>query len=65
MAICIKCYCIYSDKRHNLGYKTCLECGDKEAQKEADRKSNYIAPLFNKGGYQYIGNLENIKIINN
>ena len=49
MAICIKCYDNYPDKRLSLGYRTCIVCGDKEANKEAIRKSTCIAPLFNKG----------------
>ena len=32
MAICIECEEKYSDKRLALGYRTCLECGDKSAR---------------------------------
>ena len=63
MATCIQCYSVYPDKRLSLGYKTCIVCGDKEACKEVIRKSKCIAPLFNKGGYQYIGNINNAKYI--
>ena len=63
MATCIVCYEKYSDKRKNLGYKTCLNCGDKEARKEALRKSKCIAPLFNKGAYQFIGSIKEAKSI--
>mgnify|MGYP001253133077 CR=1 FL=1 len=31
------------------------------AQKESDRRSKCTAPLFNKGAYQYVGNLEDAK----
>ena len=34
-----------------------------EANKEAIRKSTCIAPLFNKGAYQYIGDASNVKYI--
>tara|TARA_B100000287_G_C20501256_1_gene729209 strand:- start:229 stop:474 length:246 start_codon:yes stop_codon:yes gene_type:complete len=32
MATCIKCEENYSDRRLALGYATCLECGEAEAQ---------------------------------
>ena len=32
MAICISCEEDYSDKRLALGYRTCLDCGEAEAQ---------------------------------
>ena len=32
MAICISCEEEYNDKRLALGYRTCLECGENEAQ---------------------------------
>ena len=63
MAICIECYSEYPEKRKHIGYKTCIVCGDKEASKEAIRKSKCIAPLFNKGAYQYIGNIKEAKYI--
>lgn len=63
MAICIKCFNDYPVKRLNLGYKTCIDCGDKEAKKEAIRKSKCTAPLFNKGAYQYIGDINDVKYI--
>tara|TARA_S200000501_G_C20815152_1_gene740207 strand:+ start:963 stop:1160 length:198 start_codon:yes stop_codon:yes gene_type:complete len=63
MAVCIKCYNSYPDKRLSLGYRTCIVCGDKEANKEVIRKSTCIAPLFNKGAYQYIGDVSNAKYI--
>ena len=63
MAICIECYSEYPEKRKNIGYETCIVCGDKKASKEAIRKSKCIAPLFNKGAYQYIGNIKEEKYI--
>jgi hypothetical protein len=32
MSICITCEEDYSDKRHALGYATCLSCGETEAR---------------------------------
>tara|TARA_B100000927_G_scaffold286633_1_gene278428 strand:+ start:1756 stop:1953 length:198 start_codon:yes stop_codon:yes gene_type:complete len=63
MAICVKCYLEYPEKRKRIGYKTCIVCGDKEATKEAIRKSKCTAPLFNKGAYQYVGNINVVKDI--
>lgn len=63
MAICISCRSDYPEKRKLLGYDTCIVCGDKFAQKESIRKSKCVAPLFNKGAYQYIGNVEEAKFI--
>lgn len=63
MAICTVCHSEYPDKRKNLGYRTCISCGDKEAKEEAIRKSKCTAPLFNKGAYQYIGSMSVVKHI--
>ena len=63
MANCITCYNNFPNKRYQLGYRTCINCGDKEASKEAYRKSKCIAPLFNKGAYQYLGSIEEAKYI--
>lgn len=41
-------------KRAALGIDTCLECGEIEAQAEAERRKSQVAPLYNKGAYQYI-----------
>lgn len=61
--ICIKCDMEYSIKRYNLGYKTCLDCGELDAEKIANQKSKQTAPLFNKGSYQYISSLSQAKYI--
>ena len=54
IAECIKCGEEYSAKRLELGYPTCLECGERQATKEADRKSRCFAPAYNKGAYMYV-----------
>ncbi len=63
MVYCINCSNEFPLKRKKLGYNTCIDCGDKIAHKEAIRKSKCTAPLFNKGAYQYIGNIEVVKYI--
>ena len=61
MANCTECLSKFPDKRKTLGYTTCISCGDKKASEEIKRKSKCTAPLFNKGAYQYIGNLSEVK----
>jgi len=63
MAICLNCENQYPNKRKSLGYDICINCGDKAASDEITRKSKCIAPLFNKGAYQYIGNIKEVKHI--
>lgn len=47
MAICRECEEEYSDRRAQLGYTVCLECGE-------DKRSFTLAPAYNKGAYQLI-----------
>lgn len=61
MPYCNSCGSNFPVKRKKLGYNTCIDCGDKEARKEALRKSKCVAPLFNKGAYQFISNIKEAK----
>jgi DNA-directed RNA polymerase subunit RPC12/RpoP len=61
MAICSVCGSEYSDKRKNLGYDSCLKCGDRIAYRDIQAKYRRTAPLYNKGGYQYITNGDSLK----
>ena len=54
MAICIECEEQYSDRRKALGYDTCLDCGEDQAQQMLARKQRCIAPAYNKGAYMYV-----------
>ena len=63
MIHCNVCGENYPVKRKELGYSTCINCGDKFARKEAIRKSKCVAPLFNKGAYQFIGNISEAKTL--
>lgn len=60
---CWDCGVEFNPKRLRLGYEYCLECGDGYAAKETIRKSKCVAPAFNKGAYQYVGSLEDAKLI--
>jgi hypothetical protein len=63
MATCNECLTNYSDNRLALGYTTCLACGETNAKSEKKRKAKCIAPVYNKGAYQYIATKEQAKDI--
>jgi len=49
IAICVECWDEYSARRKELGYKTCLDCGEANARTEVARKAKCMAPAYNKG----------------
>jgi len=51
---CVKCGGEVSEKRFEVGYNTCLKCGEAIAQLEIKRKSRQVAVAYNKGPYTYI-----------
>lgn len=63
MPYCVICDEEFSQKRKDIGYDTCLKCGDKEASREKSRKSKCVAPAYNKGAYQYITSKDCVKNI--
>ena len=60
-AICHFCGEEYNKKRYDLGYLSCLDCGQVHAQKEKDYKAKCVAPYTNKGAYMLITNKEAVK----
>ena len=58
-------YCKCGDEieieRYNLGYRTCLHCGELLAKREIARKKECVAPAYNKGAYQYIYSIDMAK----
>ena len=54
MAECYKCDEEFPEGRKQLGYNTCLECGEEEARKETLFKASCTAPAYNKGCYMYV-----------
>jgi hypothetical protein len=46
------CGATYPVKRHEMGYRSCLSCGEAAAQKIATKLRQISAPLYNKGAYQ-------------
>ena len=53
---CIECGEGFHPRRRQLGYYTCLECGDKEATQQILHKARCTAPAYNKGAYMYVTN---------
>jgi hypothetical protein len=58
-----ECRCgeFISPQRLKAGYFVCLTCGEERAEKEKQRKARSIVPAYNKGGYTYITNKEDLK----
>jgi len=61
MSRCIKCSNKFNKKRAELGYRTCLGCGDVVAIRETLRKCRSVAPAFNKGAYTYVYSADQVK----
>lgn len=60
MVNCVNCGHEYSAARLDIGYRTCLTCGDKTASKQTQEKASRCMPAFNKGGYQYVQDVKTI-----
>ena len=60
-AVCRYCGEDYPRKRLDLGYLSCLDCGQKHAEAEKAYKAKCTAPAYNKGAYMYIGSAEAVK----
>jgi ribosomal protein L37AE/L43A len=59
--ICEECGAEFSKKRYDLGYRTCLDCGEEVARLETEKKSQRVAVLCNKGPLQYITSIGVVK----
>jgi len=53
-AICNQCGEYFSSKRRELGYKTCLECGQEDAVVKMNEIFKKVMPLGNKTNYGLI-----------
>lgn len=60
MVLCKECGEGYSYARAKLGFKVCLDCGEKQAEKV----KHCIAPMH-KSNYMVFTNAEDLKGINN
>jgi predicted nucleic acid-binding Zn-ribbon protein len=61
MSTCHKCGEEYSDARADLGYRTCLDCGESNAVAESQRRAKCTAPAYNKGPYMYVYTVDQVK----
>lgn len=59
MASCTSCGEQFSNRRLDLGYRTCLECGDDVA-----RTVRFLAAPLNKSNYVLISDLNDLKGLN-
>lgn len=59
MASCIHCGDQFSDGRLNLGYQTCLECGDTVA-----KQVKWLSAPINKSNYMLISNVRELAQLN-
>ena len=62
MEQCIFCGDYLAQARHNLGYRTCLECGEEQARQ--DRKLWCVVPMH-KSNYFYCTDPLDLQGINN
>ena len=53
-AKCRICSDPVDEGRWALGRNTCLECGEIQARELATKRRMQVAPMYNKGAYQYI-----------
>jgi len=58
--LCVKCFSHVLQARWNLGFNTCLKCGEIEAR----LKKHTIAPMH-KSNYMVITNQADLKGLNN
>ena len=61
IAICRFCGEDYPKRRLDLGYLSCLDCGEKSALKEKAFKATCTAPAYNKGAYTYVASTDQVK----
>lgn len=59
MAFCVECGGDYPDRRRELGYRTCLECGDYHA-----RQVQHTSVPLNKSNYVLVTNPAELKQLN-
>lgn len=59
MAMCTNCGEQFSNRRLDLGYRTCLPCGDDVA-----RTIRWLAAPINKSNYVLISDINDLKGLN-
>lgn len=61
LAVCDYCGEHYPAKRKELGYNSCLECGEVHAQKHKTAVSKCVTIAYNKGPYMVITSPDAVK----
>lgn len=59
LAICTDCGDTYPERRSQLGYRTCLSCGDRQA-----REVRHCTVPMNKSNYVVVSNPTELKQLN-
>lgn len=59
MASCVHCGHHFNDRRLNLGYRTCLECGDAVA-----KQVQFLIANVHKSNYTVVSNVDELKGLN-
>ena len=54
MSNCVRCGHSYPKARKQLGYRTCLSCGDKSARNQIEEKKSRVTCAYNKSGLMYV-----------
>ena len=58
MTNCISCGNSFSIERKKLGYRNCLDCGDKVATKQTQEKKSRVTCAYNKSGLMYVSDIK-------
>lgn len=54
----------FPQKRADLGYTTCIDCGEQEAQAEAAYRATCVVPMH-RGNYTYVTSKQQVRDITN
>ena len=58
MSNCVRCGHSYPKARKQLGYRTCLSCGDKSARNQIEEKKSRVTCAYNKSGLMYVADIK-------
>ena len=58
MSNCVNCGASYLLARKQIGYRTCLPCGDKTATRQTQEKASRVTCAYNKSGLMYVHDIK-------
>jgi len=58
---CVECESTFAPQRFALGYRTCLECGEKTIRAVNEQLKKQCAPAYNKGAYMFITDMQMVR----